>query len=192
MSPQPTALIHSELARRRRVNLYVAGGFTALFLLGGAALNASLPGSDGAFAFELLAGLGLVGAALIAGFWLVFGERALPLNAPRTHSADRRDRSPYHGGRRLFAPRGEQVLLVDNRRTIKALRSLPAATIDNSPRAHILFDIRDPFGNSVYRFATAMRAWRRPPKSRADQSLVFCDPSRRFFSPELLKADDAR
>lgn len=172
MPPQMTALIHGELARQRRMILWIAGGFVALFLLGGAAINAGLSGPDGAFVFALMAALGLFSAAVIGGLWLALGERTLRRDAASgtfCRATGGVTIATVPGGHLLRV--GEQVLLVKDRQAIKALRRLAVATIDYSRQAHIVFEVRDPYGDCVYRFGSQEASWR-PPKSSADQSLV--------------------
>ncbi|HZU28186.1 MAG TPA: hypothetical protein VFA04_21835 [Bryobacteraceae bacterium] len=153
MPPQMTALIDAELARQRRVILWIGGGFVAVFLLGGVSVHAALPGPDGAVASELVSSIGLFGAALIGVLWMVFGQRTLRRDRSSgsyCRSAGAITVAAVPGGYLLRV--GEQVLLTNNHRAMKVLRSMPAATVDYSPHAHIIFQVYDAFGHSVYRF----------------------------------------
>ena len=151
VTPKMAAFLDAQFARGRRIMFRIGGGLATAFLAGGIAIDATIRSDSGVHAFPVLATCGVVGAGIILAIWIFFGERL----ARHDRKAGSYLRST--GSVRIIAVPagnlvqvGDQAFFVNEGPAVKLLRSLPAATVDHSPHAHVIFAVRDFAGNPVY------------------------------------------
>jgi len=147
MSPGAAAVIKHQADRSRRVPLYIAGGFFALFLLVGVvvAIVDHAPGEGGSL-FAIFALIGAVTGVLIAVISLI---AARPYGRDVNETTFLRTTGPIEVAPMGFWSVGAILRLADRAFLINlpaeraALGSLNDGTVDYSPHGHVILAVWD-------------------------------------------------
>lgn len=151
LTPEMAAYLDAYRARGRRIVFRIAGGLFGACLAGGIVIDATVLRESAVHALPILAILGIAGAAIVWLVWLSLGER-LARRDRRSGSYLRSTGTvtirAVPGGNLVRV--GDHAFVLDECPAAKLLRSLPAATVDHSPHAHVVFAVRDFSGNTLY------------------------------------------
>jgi len=155
-TPAVSAVVAQEIARSRRIMvIMILGGMSLVLLLAGSiglAVSSPLEFLAGGSFFSLALGL------FVGGIWILAGAR--PLRRDLRESTYLRASGPVQlvcvfGGAHLlrladraFIPSGCRPMAL-----AAAFRHLTWATVDYSNHSHLIFEVRDHSGRSVYRCA---------------------------------------
>lgn len=152
LTPAVAALISRETARSRRVTVIATASGMSFFLLLGAIIPVVFPSPGGFGAFPFIVSASLAYGLLVGGI-LVFSSLR-PLCHDLRESTILRTSGPIEivqlfGGYLLKLV--DRSFLVNSRAAAAAIMKLNWATVDYSRNAHLIFEIRDRSGQSVYK-----------------------------------------
>jgi len=151
LSAAQYGLLVEALKRTRRVmGAITLGGMSFLLLLG---ISVDAAGSSSATkTLPYLAALSVAWGLITGGIWLFIGER--PLRQDLNESILLRTLGPIQltpmiGG--FLLTLADRSLLVNERQLAPVLRNLTWAAVDYSMHSHMVFEVRDRSGRSLYR-----------------------------------------
>jgi len=152
LTPAASTLISREIARSRRVTAIVIASGMSFFLLLGAIISLAFSSPGGFSVFPLMVSASLAYGLMMGGILLFSSLR--PVCRDLRESTILRTSGPVElvplfGGYLLKLM--DRSFLLNSRVTAAAMMKLSWATVDYSRHAHLIFEIRDHSGQSVYR-----------------------------------------
>jgi hypothetical protein len=151
MTPAVRAAVARELARTRRLNWIVVGCIMGPLLLIGAVVDATTP-EKGTSVFGIMAAVSATSGAILGG--LLFLTAELPLRRDLREPSYLRTSGPIQavsvrGG--VLLRLADRAFFVKQKALWKLLHGVSWATVEYSRHGHVIFEVRDEKGQSIWR-----------------------------------------
>jgi len=151
VTPTVSAVMAREMARRWRITRIVILCSMSFFLLVGGGVGLAVSSPSGVKMFPYLAAASLAFGLFIGGIWMLASR---PLRRDLAGFTYLRTSGPVqlvglYGGYLLRL--ADRAFGLNAQEVVAALRNLTWASVDYSPHAHVIFEVRDRSGRSVYR-----------------------------------------
>jgi hypothetical protein len=152
LTPAVAALISREMSRSRRLTAIIIAAGMSFFLLFGAITHLTVSSPAGISVFPFMAAASLGFGLVVGGIYILLGQR--PARRDLRESTCFRTSGPVQlvpvfGGYLLKLI--DTSFLLNNRAAAAAITKLTWATVEYTKHAHLIFEIRDYSGQSVYR-----------------------------------------
>ena len=150
ITPAISAGVAAQIARGRRTIKIVIFSGMAFFLLLGGGVDLAVPSPSGVKVFPYLAAVSLGYGLFIGGVWLIASRLLRRDLVAFTYfrTVGPVELVRLHGGYLLRL--ADRAFTLNAQAPVAALRNLTWATVDHSLHAHVIFEVRDRSGRTVY------------------------------------------